>query len=334
MKRAAFIIAMLLLEFVVVQPEFGTKIQDLTPEPEVGEPISSLFPEPPIREVTEESSQAYCRLGESYVGGSLIPGFLTPTDKAIRAFEKAIRLRPDSARAYNGLGYAYHGVWLGQWIYGSNYSEAIRAHTKALQLEPNYPEAYVGLAVAYDGRREYQRAVDALDHAIALDRDYADAHRLLSAVWEHLGQYNRASAQMLECIRCSHRSFSDEEWRSFIFSLERCAVGHANRTPADWCFDYNWLGRLYAKAGDLQAAIEAQQQAIVFDPDEPMLYFGLGQTYLAVGDDQAALAQYQVLIGLAERTERLQDKNARQYADELIAGIKGRSRTIGLGSGL
>ena len=61
--------------------------------------------------------------------------------EAIRAYQQALHLKPDSAEVHNKLGDAYY--------YASRLREAIEEYTEAARLKPEWAEAHYNLAVAY-----------------------------------------------------------------------------------------------------------------------------------------------------------------------------------------
>jgi tetratricopeptide (TPR) repeat protein len=62
-------------------------------------------------------------------------------DEAMRAYQRALALRPNSADAHNKLGDAY--------FYAGRFTEAIDAYHEAARLRPKDGEAYYNLALAY-----------------------------------------------------------------------------------------------------------------------------------------------------------------------------------------
>ncbi|MBA7533929.1 Photosystem I assembly protein Ycf3 [subsurface metagenome] len=70
-------------------------------------------------------------------------------------------------------------------------------------------------------------------------------------------------------------------------------------------YTYTNLGSAYRSAGDYPKAIEAYQQALQMDPDNPAAHLNLGVCYVDIGDKNSALDEYKILqeldIGLANR---------------------------------
>jgi len=84
-------------------------------------------------------------------------------DDAIAAFKKAIALKPDNARAYGNMGYAYDSL--------DQYDQAAAAYRKALLIKPDDPEVYLSMGFAYHKSEQRTKAVAAYEKAIALDPD-------------------------------------------------------------------------------------------------------------------------------------------------------------------
>ena len=61
--------------------------------------------------------------------------------EAVQAFKESIRMRPDDALAYFGLGTAYCNF--------GQYSKAIAAFEEALRIKPDYACAQVSLGIVY-----------------------------------------------------------------------------------------------------------------------------------------------------------------------------------------
>lgn len=86
---------------------------------------------------------------------------------AIAAFDKAIRLNPRSAEAYQGRGMAYNET-------GQN-ERALKDYDAALALNPQYAEAYFNRGNVYSDLGQHERALKDYDEAIRLDPNHNGA---------------------------------------------------------------------------------------------------------------------------------------------------------------
>ena len=96
-------------------------------------------------------------------------------DKAIKAYKKAISLRPDYPDAYNNMG-----VVLKQ---KGKYDEAIKLHKKAISLKHDYPEAYNNLGNNFKDKKMFDEAIEAYEKAICIKPNYAQAYNNLGSTF-------------------------------------------------------------------------------------------------------------------------------------------------------
>ena len=95
--------------------------------------------------------------------GDKAAGSLKPSDqkksldeygKALKDFQKSVKLDPKNFKAFNGLGYAYRKT--------GDYEKALQNYDEALKLSPNFPdvieyrgEAYLNLNRLDDAKKAY-----------------------------------------------------------------------------------------------------------------------------------------------------------------------------------
>ncbi|MFQ5876575.1 MAG: tetratricopeptide repeat protein [Acidobacteriota bacterium] len=89
--------------------------------------------------------------------------------EALRQFEIAVELEPDSARVWNNIGVVRQALGRGRG--------AVRAYRKALRIAPSYALAYYNLGVAYDASGKYDKALDSYQTAIELDPELLDPRK-------------------------------------------------------------------------------------------------------------------------------------------------------------
>jgi tetratricopeptide (TPR) repeat protein len=87
-------------------------------------------------------------------------------EDAIVCFGKAIKLKPDSYKAWNNRGYAL--VRLGRD------DEAIESFDKALGMKPDYASAYYNKAACYALQRQVELALENLQRAVEINPNYKE----------------------------------------------------------------------------------------------------------------------------------------------------------------
>jgi len=105
-------------------------------------------------------------------------------EPAAEAYQQAIKLQPNNAKANAGLGFAYGAM--------GRYPEAVEAFKQAIRLQPNAPFPYGGLGTVYHMLQRYQESKEAYQQAIRLKPDLAEAHYGLGRTYLMLGDQDGA----------------------------------------------------------------------------------------------------------------------------------------------
>jgi tetratricopeptide (TPR) repeat protein len=189
-------------------------------------------------------------------------GRLGRLSQAIEVFDRAIEISPgyDEARYNLGVAYAKMDRW----------PEAIEAYERVLKINPDYIEAYNNLGVAYGKIGRVTEAIEFYQHAIKLKPDYAEAYYNLGRLFGNNGRTDEAIDAYKQAIKIK----------------------------PDLAQAHNNLGRIFANSDRWHEAIEAYKQAVKFKPDLFEAHNNLGYAYLAVGDKNSALAEYNILKSL------------------------------------
>jgi len=162
-------------------------------------------------------------------------------DRAIEAFDEAIRLDPQDPWAYSFRGIA--------WGQKGEYDRAIDDFNEAIRLDPNYASAYNNRGIAWGQKGEYDRAIDDFSQAIRLDPQEPSAYYDRAVAWKHKGNHDRAIDDSNEVIRL------DPE----------CIWAYYSR------------GAAWGRKGQYDKAIADFNAAIRLDPQDPWGYNGLAR---------------------------------------------------------
>ena len=120
-------------------------------------------------------------------------------EKAITAYNKSIKLKPDNAAPYNNRGNTK--CKLGELGQPNKYKEAIPDYNKAIQLNSNFAEAYNDRGKAKFHLGQHKEAISDCDKAIELDPNYANAYIGRGTVKSIAGQYKGAIADLEKAIQ-------------------------------------------------------------------------------------------------------------------------------------
>src|SRR5512139_3261616 len=187
-------------------------------------------------------------------------------DKAIAAYNDAIRLDAKSAGAFRSRGKAYANK-------GDN-NRALADYNEAIQLDPKNALAFVERGDAYTNRGDYQRAIADFNAAIEIDPKSAHAFRNRGVVYAYKGDDDRAIAEFDEAIRLNPKN----------------ALAFMNR------------GDAYTNKGDRDRAIADYNEAIRLDPRSALALSNRGVAYAKKGNYERALADFNQAIRLDSKT--------------------------------
>ena len=134
-----------------------------------------------------EAYDAYL-VGRAFVNART-PGF---QDKAIAAFEEAIRLDENYAPPYAGLAVALGLLY--DWE--PTHESAVRAAETALELDPELAEGHaaLGLMLLGETEDELERAERSLRRALDLDPSLTNAYNWLASTLQRRGRHEEANA--------------------------------------------------------------------------------------------------------------------------------------------
>jgi len=125
-------------------------------------------------------AEAYHELGKAYRN-------LGDLNRAIKAFQSAIRIHPQRVETYTELGVAYDSA--------GNFLEAIKTYMRVLRLTPDSIETRNDLGMAYFNIGGYAEAAKAFNQALQIQESNVRAHFGLGLVYVDLRRRELAMAE-------------------------------------------------------------------------------------------------------------------------------------------
>ena len=139
--------------------------------------LLNLFNQDQIQTTIMEASQLLLDFPNSSILYNIIGAAnrgLGNLDEAMKAYEKAISIKPDYAEAFYNMGNALKDQ--------GKLKEAMEAFNKAISIKPDYAEVYNNMGNAFKDQGNLEEAIVAYEKAISIKPDCADVHRHLSTV--------------------------------------------------------------------------------------------------------------------------------------------------------
>jgi len=242
-------------------------------------------------------------VGRSFINART-PGW---QDKAIAAFEKAIRLDENYAPPYAGLAVA---LTINNPDWNDVRESAVRAAKTALEFDPELAEGHAALGLILlkdrrlgDTQSELERAERSLRRALDLDPTLTNAYNWLSNVLQQQGRYEESEAVQKQGLLVDPLntvlSLNIAERLRKLGERERAEqilmrLTHLPDTPRR---AYLWLMSLYFDTGEFDKALHWAKEAVLAYHESPGFAIMLAWRYENLGLTEDA--DYWAAVGLA-----------------------------------
>lgn len=225
-------------------------------------------------------------------------------ERAVRLFQRAIRLDDSCAEAYAGLAAANsHGVQL----FGrsrADIAENVRAARTAVSLDPSFPEGYFALGLALETAGRLAEAEGAYSASVSLDPSSGPTASQLGRVVMYGGNF----AEALRWARQSYQLAPEDAHTSLQIGVDLFCLGLDDEADR-WCETTldTWPEFLWAEAawaylalanGDLREAQRRVGRMTNHDPDSFLGRFTGGMTALVAGAAADAREIFESLYAL------------------------------------
>ena len=176
--------------------------------------------------------------------------------EAMKAFDKAIEIDPNYAKAYAVRAAIYY-----DW---GQYQNGLRESEQAIKLDPRLPWGFNARGWAYIGLRNYPKAIEDINRAIELDPKYASAYANRSTAYYWSAKYQQALEDANKAIEID----------------PGLAGAYLNR------------GRALASLNNIQDAFKDYDRAIQLDPTFSWPFLFRAYAFLKLNKTEQALEDF------------------------------------------
>src|SRR5438874_9365010 len=110
------------------------------------------------------------------------------SEQALAAYKEQVRVAPNDADAQYDLGYFYNAM--------GRHGEAFAPLVKATSLDPNFAEAFYGIGYAYLRGADFEKSIPFFRSAVRIKPDYGEAYYGLGSALARLGKADLANEQL------------------------------------------------------------------------------------------------------------------------------------------
>ncbi len=235
-------------------------------------------------------------------------GFLKKGDerRATYAFEQALVLDPQRAKTLKllGLTHVRRAAKLAQEdapedlqkAIAEHLQKALDAYEKSLYLHPD-PDLFYSLGRIYEQVDQLDSALDAYQACLLRQPQHERSLRQVAQIYQARGQHPQAIAawESLLALRedpAVYFALGNSYYRSGDAVRAAQAYNEANRLEANSMETLaNW-GNALKQLGQLDEARLVYHSAIEIAPENPYLYYNLGEIENLLGDANAAIAAF------------------------------------------
>jgi len=236
----------------------------------------------------ELSPYYYFELGNIYLN-------LSKNKEALKAYDKAIEIKPDFAEAWYNKGVALAKL--------GRYNEALKAYDKAIKIKPDYSKAWYNKGNTLVNLDRYDEALKSFDKAIEIKPDDAKAWFGKGAILDILGRYDEALKSFDKAIEIKP-NYADA-WYGKGVALAKLDRYDEALKSSDKAIEIKpdfaeaWVGKGVALSNldRYDEAIKAYDKAIEINPNYADAWFNKGLLLDDFGSsDEAFKAIYKSIV--------------------------------------
>ncbi|MBI3014077.1 MAG: tetratricopeptide repeat protein [Candidatus Tectomicrobia bacterium] len=226
-------------------------------------------------------------------------------DKALSRYEKALELKPRSARVLEGIGKVYEQM--------GKKAEAEEKYLEAINLNPQYVKGYQTLADYFEKSGKRDRARESLERAVKISPRNPDRQTALGHLYLKEGKGDLARQAFSKAVDVDPRNVDRrmQIGEAFLEAGMAEEAGNAFQEalklrPQD-VHIYNRLGIAFRKQGRYQDAINEYWKALPVDPEDEVLHYNVGRAYLEAGEKHKAAAEFRKALELEPKFKEARD---------------------------
>ena len=217
-------------------------------------------------------------------------------DHAVKDYTTAIGLDSKLVAAFNNRGIAYDSK--------KEFDLAIEDYNKAIELNPALAVAFNNRGNTYRKKRDFTQSKKDLTRAIKLNPSYANAYSNRASVYLDTGEMELSIADYTVAIQLKPDDFNPYYHRGNIYLKELaydCAVEDYTtviKLNPKFSRAYFNRGLAFRMRNQLDLAIKDYSTAIILDPNDADTYNNRGVAYLNCRDLDLAIQDFDTAIKL------------------------------------
>ncbi|MBF2019560.1 MAG: tetratricopeptide repeat protein [Hydrococcus sp. C42_A2020_068] len=211
-------------------------------------------------------------------------------DRALAAYEQALKIRPEYGEAWQGKGDVFQAQ--------KRYKESLIAYEKAIQIQPNRWQPRLGRAQVLDKLGKNQEAIETYKKVIKIKPNLAEAWLGLAQVQMELNQYSEAIAsydRLLKMQPENSLAWYQQGWAwQNLREYEKAIKSYDKAVDIKPDLSSAWYqkGNVLMNLEKYEKAVEAYAKAVQFQPKLHQAWYSQGIALSKLGRNEEAIAAY------------------------------------------
>ena len=239
---------------------------------------------------SKEDPAVYVGLGDAWYARGTTPKL------AIDYYQKAIKLKPNLAVAYYGLGRVYFKQ--------KKYNDAIDAFNTALVKDPNFAPAYLEMGKLLYFDHDYEKAASVFKKYSQLKPGSQEGNSYFAKTLYAEGKYDEALALLTDVLKIDPKSETGNLYTAYIYaameqtdSLKQIenynkSIDYFKKVPVETMEvdDLLKYANVYVSLKNFDDAVPLYQKAVKLDSTDENIYYDYGKMFFAQEKFDSALS--------------------------------------------
>jgi protein O-GlcNAc transferase len=216
--------------------------------------------------------------------------------EALASYDRALKVRPDFAEAYFNRGITLQAL--------KRLAEALASYDRALKMRPDYAEALSNRGVALQELKRFEEALASFDRALTVRPDYAEALSNRGNTLKELQRFEEALASY-DRVLTMRPNYAEALYNrgNILKELQRFAEALASYDRAltvrpDFAEALSNRGNVLKEVKRFAEALASYDRALTVRPDFPEAQFNRGVTLHELKRFEEALASYERALAM------------------------------------
>lgn len=221
-------------------------------------------------------------------------------EDALSNYQKAVEIKPEYARAWNGQAKVMYEL--------NSYQEALSAYDKAIQIEPDYQDSWSGRGFVLNKLQRYQEAIYSFEKALKLQPENSVVWNAKGEALSKLKRYDEAIKSYEQAIEFEpeyEQAWYSKAWALYKLRRYQDALSNYGKVielnPSNETAWYN-SGNALVNLNRYHDAFKAYSKAVQYKPN-------FYQAWLSRGNVLISLRRYSEAIESFKEVLKYQPKN-------------------------